>query len=322
MSTDPDRISLEETTDDSIGDTIREQLGDERPRDEHGRFVLKEAEPEIPAVAEAPPAPVPSQEQGVQPPASWSKEALAHFANLPPDVQRYISDRERERDADYTRKTQEIADIRRFSDEVRPIIERHQPLIAHSGASPAEAVNQLFGMYEFSQRDPAGYLKWAAQSLGVDLAQLTQAPDEYIDPGVAQLRNQLQPLAQQVQSVTQYIEQDRQQRENERINAEITAFASERGQDGNPTHPHFEKVRGEMGRLIGAGISANMQDAYERAVWADPAIREELTRPREEPKAESARKLAAASAKPKGASPASQMATGTIHETIREMLNR
>lgn len=331
MSTDLDRIStsesIGETTEDSIADTIREQIEapDDRARDEHGRFAPKASDatteqPATPVEAAAPA--IPDQPQGVQPPASWTKEDRAVFATLPPNVQDILSRREREMAADYTRKTQEISDIRRFSDEVRPIIERYQPLIAETGAAPGQVIDELFKVFDFSRRDPVGYLKWAAQNLGVELPELNPAPDEYIDPSVVQLRNQLTPLAQQVESVTQYIAQQEQQRANDKIQSEIASFVNERDQAGNPTHPHFDKVRGEMGRLMGAGIAATLGEAYERAVWADPAIREELTRPKEQPPSDSARKLAAASARPKGVSAASEAASGSMRDTIREMLNR
>lgn len=334
MSTDLSRISEEETSG-SIADTLKDLTSgmngddfriteggvtDEEPegraRDEHGRFAPKTKD-DAPTEA-APVAENPDQQQGVQPPASWSKEHRETFAKLPPDVQRYITERERERDADYTRKTQEIADIRRFSDEIRPIIDKHQQLIAHTGAAPAQVMDQLFGMYAFSQRDPAGYLKWAAQSLGVDLSTMNQAPDEYVDPAFNELRQTIDPLRQQVQGVTSWI----QQQEELRVQNEIASFANAADANG-PLHPHFEKVKVEMGRLMGAGIATSLQDAYDRAVWADPSIREELTKPKTpDPVVENAKRVAALNHKPKGVSQGSEEPTGSMRDTLRDEMRR
>lgn len=322
----------------SLADTLRSELSKAPPpdiseeiiedgpsRDEVGRFAPKTEQ----AAEQAPPVQVPDQPQGVQPPASWSKEDRAVFATLPPNVQELLSRREREMTADYTRKTQEIAEIRRFSDEMRPVFEKNQQLIAHAGAPPAQVMDQLLGMYGFSQRDPAGYLKWAAQSLGVDLSQLTAASDEYVDPAFNELRNQLAPLNQQVQSVTQYIqEQERQRQEQERQQtlSAIETFANEKDTSGQPLRPYFEQVKVAMGRLLqpdanGNAMATDLQDAYDKATWADPSIRAELQKPKAPDKTvENAKKVAAMNVKSSGG--ASAESAGSLRDTLREEMAR
>jgi len=323
----------------SLADTLRAELAkaptpdipeeiveDGPARDEVGRFAQKPGEqPQAQPVQ-----PIPDQTQGVQPPASWSKEDRAVFATLPPNVQDLLSRREREMTADYTRKTQEIAEIRRFSDDIRPVFEKNQQLIAHAGAPPAQVMDQLLGMYGYSQRDPAGYLKWAAQSLGVDLSQLTQAPtDEYADPGLLELRNQLTPLHQQVQSVTQYIqEQQRQQQEQavQQTLSVIESFAQEKDASGTPLRPYFEQVKVSMGRLLqpdanGNALATDLQDAYDKATWADPAIRAELQKPKApDETVKNAKQVRAMNVRSNGA--ASAEASGSLRDTLRDELAR
>jgi len=321
----------------SLADTLRAELSKAPPpdipdeviedgpaRDEVGRFAPKQGER-----PQAQPEPIPDQPQGIQPPASWSKEDRAVFATLPPNVQELLSRREREMTADYTRKTQEIADIRRFSDEIRPVFEKNQQLIAHAGASPAQVVDQLLGMYGYSQRDPVGYLKWAAQSLNVDLAQLTQPADEYVDPAFNELRNQLQPLSQQVQSVTQYIqEQQRLQQEQalQQVQSTIETFASEKDASGQPLRPYFEQVKVAMGRLLqpdanGNALATDLQDAYDKATWADPAIRAELQKPKPaNDVVKAAKQVAAMNVRSSGM--ASSEASGSLRDTLRDEMAR
>lgn len=321
----------------SLADTLRaelakapvEEFADEGPsRDEVGRFAQKAEKPETQGEQpQAQPQAIPDQTQGTQPPASWSKEDRETFATLPPNVQELISRRERERDADYTRKTQEIADIRRFSDEVRPILDKHQSLIAHAGVHPSQFIDQLSGMYAYSQRDPAGYLKWAAQSLGVDLSALNPAPaDEYIDPGVLELRNQLTPLTQQVHGVTQYIQQQQlaqQERERQETLSAIETFANEKDATGNPVRPHFEKVKGAMSQMLMAGMATDLPDAYDKAVWADPSIRSELQKPKApDETVQNAKRVAAMNVKSSGVGSGSGEAAGSLRDTLRDEYQR
>jgi hypothetical protein len=323
----------------SLADTLRAELSKAPPieaseeiiedgpsRDEVGRFAPK---PEGEQPQAQPVQPIPDQTQGAQPPASWSKEDRAVFATLPPNVQELLARREREMTADYTRKTQEIAEIRRFSDDIRPVFEKNQQLIAHAGAPPAQVMDQLLGMYGYSQRDPAGYLKWAAQSLGVDLSQLTAPTDEYVDPAFNELRNQITPLNQQIQSVTQYIQQQeaaRQEQERQQTLSTIDTFAQEKDASGTPLRPYFEQVRVAMGRLLqpdanGNAIASDLQDAYEKATWADPSIRAELQKPKlADQTVQNAKKVAAMNVRSSGG--ASVESAGSLRDTLREEFAR
>src|SRR5260221_3305985 len=52
----------------------------------------------------------------IAPPKSWPSEMHAHFAKLPPDLQKVIADRENERDATFNRQVNEAAEKRRAAE--------------------------------------------------------------------------------------------------------------------------------------------------------------------------------------------------------------
>src|SRR5512146_557213 len=105
----------------------------EQPRNEAGQFVsdkpqapadeqpVETATESVPEGADA--APDESQPSGendaqadtevappaVEPPASWSDERKAKFRELPPELQEYTAQRERERDAEVRRGQDEVA---------------------------------------------------------------------------------------------------------------------------------------------------------------------------------------------------------------------
>lgn len=289
----------------------------------------------VEAAEEAPPAEAPEKapetpdQQAVEAPVSWSKEDRELFATLPPNVQGLIAKREQERDADYTRKTQEIADIRRFSDEVRPIIDQYQPLIAGTNVPTAQVLDQLFQAYSHSQSDPVGYVEWAINSLGVDVSELA-ARLSNDDQATSELRKQIEPLRQTVGGIQQRLDQDQRQREQERqdasireARAELQSFADKKNADGTPAHPHFEKVGQRMGQLLAVDASGNsvagtLEQAYEMAIWADPDIRKELTSA-QEPKAPPRKPV---NVKTTGVGPSSSEPDGSVRDTINGELAR
>jgi hypothetical protein len=59
------------------------------------------------------------------------------------------------------------------------------------------------------------------------------------------------------------------------MQAMINEFSS------NPEYPHFEVLREEMSKLLQAGVSESLEDAYSKAAWANPEIRSTLMKEEE-----------------------------------------
>jgi len=72
---------------------------------------------------------------------------------------------------------------------------------------------------------------------------------------------------------------ERQAQMNE-INRQIADFANTQGADGNLLHPYFAEVEQDMAILAqldrAQGGTPQLQDLYDRAVWARPSTREKL----------------------------------------------
>ena len=72
---------------------------------------------------------------------------------------------------------------------------------------------------------------------------------------------------------------ERQAQTNE-INRQIADFANTQGADGNLLHPYFAEVEQDMAILAqldrAQGGTPQLQDLYDRAVWARPSTREKL----------------------------------------------
>ena len=61
----------------------------------------------------------------------------------------------------------------------------------------------------------------------------------------------------------------------------LKAFTEAKDAEGKPAHPHFDRVRRQMALAVqtanAAGETLSLEDAYDRAVWADPELRQQLT---------------------------------------------
>lgn len=240
-----------------------------RSRDERGRFA-KAAAPEDsatqgkPAVAKQTPDQDTLAKPTVEPskagdaPASWSGDAKTEWSKLPTAIQTAVLKREREIDEGGRRWSEEK---RRYEDTLAPVratAQRH-------GLGEAEAIQKLLSAQDYLERDPVNAVLWLAKSYGVDLKQLTGAPETGQAPRVDTRTIQaLQQVYGEVNSLKQYVAQ----REEESVQQELKGFATE--------HPHYEEVRKYMGRLLDSGAAQSLQDAYDQACWATPSVREKL----------------------------------------------
>ena len=152
--------------------------GDDRPRDEKGRFAPKEQGPEAPAVltdkqASQPvaPAPVEPQQQPVvgaeqaqapahRPPPGWSVAAKAEFDKLPPSVREAVANREAEVDRGFARYKG---------------LGEYAELAERNGTSLANAVRDSNGLESAMSKDFIGGSEAVCQRLGVDPLSLIQA---------------------------------------------------------------------------------------------------------------------------------------------------
>lgn len=226
----------------------------DRLRDERGRFTKAEeaAQAAAPTVTDADPAQVkPAQQSSaVEPPTSWSADAKAEWQKLSPALQQAVAKREAEMSSGQ----------QRWSEEKRNLEETLAPLRAAAqsrGIDERTGLNRLLAADQYLRRDPQGAIAWLAKSYGVDLSKLASNPQPQADPALVQLHQEVSTLKSTLE----------QQRAAE-TEASINSF-----KEGKE---HFDTVRVAMGRLMMAGEAATMQEAYDKACWANPDIRAKL----------------------------------------------
>lgn len=282
----------------------------DRLRDEQGKFkaaTLAETEP--PVVQESPVRAAPN---------TWKKEVAEKWGALPPEVQAEVERRE----ADFHRGIEQYKQKAQFAEVMERTFAPFAATLQSLNISPDRAVSELLAadhrLRYGAPHEKAAYFAQLAGAYGIDLNSVVQPDQQPIDPNVSALQQQLQQLQGWVQQKSQL----EQQQEQHALNSEIAAFAAD------PNHSHFESVRGHMAALLQAGQAKNLADAYEQAVYANPATRaamlqQQAAKEREEQakKAQAAKAAASVNVRARPSMPVSTP-IGTMDDTIRATLRR
>lgn len=320
----------------SMDDTLRETLDSIRTRSEtsdeipvvgknlaeDGKFAKTEESPtEVTSDQEKPLVEnTPTVDPVVTAPNTWKKEAQATWAALPEVARQEIAKRE----GDFHKGIEQYKQAATFAQSISQIVAPYEATLRSLNVTPDKAIAELMAAdhrLRYSQpQDKAAYFKQLAQNYGIDLNSLgqTEQENEYIDPTVSQLQNEVQ----QLRAFQQNQQFQVQQQVSNQVNTEIQTFASD------PSHNHFPTVREQMGHLMTANTTLSLKDAYEQAIWANPTIRPSLLQQQAESqrqenakKAQAAKQAASVNVRSRSSMPISKP-IGTMEETIRDTYQR
>ena len=261
-----------------------------------------------------------SKETPLEAPKNWSEDVKGTFKDLPREAQEYMLKRDKEMTADYTRKTQEVAQQRKSYESLDKVIAPVRQRIAASGIGESEYISRLLNADMALRNNPKVAIKQLAQGYGIDLSSIEDTGDwNDSDPQITQLQQQNQAiLAELNQFKRQNLQSARQQTE-----AQINGFAGTKDDKGNLKYPHFDKLRVKMGNLIDAGEAKGLEDAYAKAVRLDDELyKQSLDNQRKSAKAEEDARRKAAVEKAKKVRPRTATAppSGSVKATDLDAL--
>ena len=263
----------------------------DRTRDEHGKFAPKPKpsakEPAEAAAPKASPEAVKTEQTpapeatpaaapaALQPNPRWSDADKATFARLPQEAQKSVLDMAARQDADYTRKTQEIADQRRAVEPVVAAYNEHAEFLNQRSREiaqpPARILGDMVSLYRQGTtgqpHERAQALGFVAQLFGVDLRALAagqaQAPQGQVPEPIMRELTQLRQQVGDLNQFRQATQQEREQQSLQTAQQQIDSFATAKDEQGQPKYPHFEAVRGFMAPHVEAGKT--FEEAYNLA---------------------------------------------------------
>lgn len=265
----PEKETQRDKARSAVADAIKQLKGDEpksdRQRDETGKFVPVSA-PKVEAPKESPTtenvtkASVEPPKAPDAPPVSWTADAKTDWTNASPALKAAVLKREQEVSqgfAQYSEKT------RQYEQVLSPLVQETQKL----GIDPGEGLQQLLTAHHALNSDPQSAIMELARQYKVDLAELVSNPpaQRRNDPAFSQVTHEVNSLKNQLDAIKQ-----------ERVSGFVEEFASK--------NPHFNDVADDIQRFIpeirysnpGASEKQILQEAYDRATWLNPNVREKL----------------------------------------------
>jgi hypothetical protein len=266
------------------------------PRDDAGKFTPKAPDKVEPGdkpsevTTDTPASPAPAGE-APKAPVSWPQDKAEAWTKLDPDAREFILKRE----AEVAKGFQTTAEKYKPLEEVDRLLEPYKAKMQAEGLSPAQGIQRLLRAQDIMERNPIEGINWLARSYGVNLGQLTQQ-----QPGQEQTTQPLNdPRVETLQQRIDRLEAEAQTRAKQEADTFEQSLKSEVDKfRASPEHPHFKDVKDDMAALLSAGVVADLKEAYEKAVWANPTAR---TKVLEDQRKAEATKAADAAAKAKQA---------------------
>lgn len=263
-------------------------------------------------------------------PKSWPKEMHDHWGKMPKEAQDYWAVREKQMLDGMEQYKGDAGFAKQIKDALNPYMATINALGVDAPTAIKSLLNADHQLRVGSPSQKVQYFQHLAKQYGVDLGGMApqQKGQQQSDPMIQQIQDELHNIKQVIQSGNQ----QQLDAERQKIQNDVNSFASD------PKHMYFDEVSDEIVALLKNG--ATLEDAYEKAVWANPVTRQkEMSRVQTEQQAALKTKaIAEAEAKKKAASvnlrnrdsqrtPTGPRATMTgldsaLRETMREIKSR
>ena len=246
---------------------------------EEPKEVIEEQQPEPIEVEEGSPDEPQEVEEIVEEPkairpTTWKKEYLPIWDKIQNGEE--LSSDERKKHLEYLNQRESeykkgVNTYKAEADRFKPLDEAIAPFRDHlrqQNINEAQWINNLGRAHMIlSQAPPEQKIQMfhrLAQDYGIQLNQ-GEMQKQQIDPYIQQLKQQLQYMNQEVGTIKTRYEQE----ENNRLMSEINRVSSD-----VEKYPHFELLRIPMAQLLEKGDAQDLDEAYEKAEWTVPEVRE------------------------------------------------
>ncbi len=203
----------------------------------------------------------PPAEEPLAPPSTWSADAKAEFAKVPRSMQQYLLDRDREATTDYTRKTQELSQMRRTYADIDAAFRPYVDEMARNGVTPGILVSRFLGWDKLLKENFFQGVSELAATHGYTPQQLVAALSQQQSPV------QLDPATQAIQSelaenraFREHYQRQQALAQEQQMTTAVEAFATAKDASGNPLRPHFTALH----QLIGP-LACQYSEAYPSA---------------------------------------------------------
>ena len=257
---------------------------------------------------------------------TWRKEAAALFPTLPKAVQDEILKREE----DIFKGIEGYRQRAEFGDSLKVVLDPYMPILSQYNISPQAQVKDMMQSHYIlafgTPQQKQEMVQRVFKDYNLDPAWLTgqsqsSEPPAWVDPAVEDLRSQVKNLQSSLSSMTE----QQQQAYRAEVTKKVEAFATD------PKNIYFVELADDIAQLIRSKVCTTVEEAYERALWANPAVRaKELKRQAKdkqaaeraeaEARAKAAREVTEINVRTRGKPKSAATPKGSMDDTLRDTL--
>ncbi len=245
-------------------------------------------------------------------PQTWRPEAQQAWASLPEVVRQEIVKREQDMFAGLEQYKVAAAEGAKYTEALAPF----QTIFQTYGIDPAQQVAGLMNAHlTLTMGTPEQKQALVQQFVNDYGLSNIQLDTPYVDPAVSSLQSELRQVRMQLDAQRSQISRETEAK----IQDDVAKFAAD------AKNVHFNTVYADMAQLLQSGVSTTLQDAYDKAVWANPVTRAaEIKRQQDAERQKQADVAAKARLKTgvtvKSTGSGGTATTGTMDDTMAEVL--
>jgi LysM repeat protein len=195
-------------------------------------------------------------------PLTWKPEVAALWKDLPAPIKAEVKRRE----ADVFKGIEQYKERAVVGDKFNRVFDPYKEVMTKYNVDPVQTTANLMRIHaELSfgtQEQREDVLRRVAKDYGVDLAKIA-ANQALVDPDKQKLMDENRALREQIDSFTN---KDKSVA-LEQMSAEVLAFSQD------PKNVYFAEVMDDMIDLLNKGVGKDLADAYQQAVFRNPATR-------------------------------------------------
>ena len=209
------------------------------------------------------------------PPAHFNTAEKKLFAGLDDKSKQLVRDVVRRSDQEVSRYRSDLDRRAAYYNELDEVLAPRAEQFRSEGLTPTQAVAQLFQLSDFAAQDPYGFIQMLAKQRNLDLeaAALGEIPEQAqpeTDPRMLALQNHVGALQNRIEQR----ETAEQEQKRTVVRSEIDEFRRAIDENGEPKYPYLDSLQTDMAALIRSESANTLEDAYEQASWANPAVRQ------------------------------------------------
>ncbi len=162
---------------------------------------------------------------------------------------------------------------------MQPAIQHFAPLLMQRFGHIGNGLGSVLTTWQQFQTNPLDTIRQLMQQSGIQPHQLAGAyTGQQSDPGQGMEQAAPQYVTQQdMAAMLERRERETQQRFfAQQIDSEVKSFGNAANTDGSPKYPYFNDVKAVMAGLFSSGAAQTLDDAYDKAVYANPHVRQKL----------------------------------------------